>query len=236
MIDQIRIGVFIASIAAMTFGLVFTIVDAADKPTAVENATTNGSTRLALPAELCAVTGIECNVYFDNVFLALNPENYAFDVTCSKGRQQAERWTWMPTDVETGEYPFQLEVRDDQNRVVSRGNTTLKVVPITPDKKRNLSLLLVGDSLTHASVYSQHLLDLSSKFGQPALTLVGSHGIGPTLGANRHEGYGVGRHHGLPHTLARSRVRATIRNEAAPFSTSATTAQPNSIFGDIATM
>ena len=146
--------------------------------------------RMALPPEVFALAGVETNIYFDNIVLTLNPANYAFDITCLKGRQQAERWTWTPTEADVGDVPLQLEVRDDQNRVISRGNTTIKVSATKSDKHQSLSVLLVGDSLTHASVYPQHLLNLAAKPGQRALTLIGSHGVEPTLGLNRHEGYG----------------------------------------------
>ena len=148
------------------------------------------SMHIVLPAELIAAAGLESNIYFENVVLALNPANFAFDAVCSKGRQQAERWTWTPTENDIGEFPLQLEVRDERNKLVARAQTTIKVASAKRDPTRVKSLLLIGDSLTHTSVYSQHLLDLSSKFGQPQLILVGSHGLKPELGANRHEGYG----------------------------------------------
>lgn len=50
----------------------------------------SGKVRLQLPKVIPAAVGIEMNVYFDNVILAVNPANYAFDVTCVKGQQQAE--------------------------------------------------------------------------------------------------------------------------------------------------
>jgi lysophospholipase L1-like esterase len=170
--------------------LVVTLLEAADPASAAPSTELSDPLRMALPPEIFATVGIETNIYFDNVVLTLNTANYAFDVTCPKGKQQAERWTWRPTEADIGEVPLQLDVRDDQNRVVSHGNTTLKVSATKSDKNTSLTLLLVGDSLTHASVYSQHLLDLAAKPGQRALTLIGSHGVEPTLGLNRHEGYG----------------------------------------------
>lgn len=146
--------------------------------------------RVALPSEIFASAGVESNIYFDNVALTLNAANLAFDVTCAKGRHQAERWTWTPTDSDAGEFPFEIVVRDDQNRLVGRAQTTVKVIAPKPESVRAKSLLLIGDSLTHASVYSQRLLDLSARFGEKRLTLVGSHGLDNPLGANRHEGYG----------------------------------------------
>ncbi len=167
-----------------------TLSEAAEPAPVAPSAQNDDPLQMGLPPIIFAVAGIEANIYFDNVVLTLNTANYAFDVTCPKGKQQAERWTWTPTEADVGDVPLQLEVRDDQNRVVSRGSTTIKVSATKSDKNNSLSLLLIGDSLTHASVYSQHLLDLAGKPGQRALKLIGSHGVAPTLGPNRHEGYG----------------------------------------------
>lgn len=149
-----------------------------------------GPIRLCLPPTLHAVAGAESNVYFDNVVLALNPANYAFDVICSKGRQQQERWTFTPKPEDVGEHPFVLEVRNEQNELVARGESTLRVIPADAGDGKTISLLCIGDSLTHASVYPQRLLALCEKPGNPKLTLVGSHGPGGMPGAVRHEGYG----------------------------------------------
>ena len=184
-------GRFFSILKVVLASVLFTSsASAAESPSAVPSVPSIDSLRMALPAELFAVAGVESNVYFDNVVLTLNPSNYSFDVTCPNGRQQTERWTWTPTDAEVGEVPFQLEVRDELNRLVSRGTSTINVVAAKPGKDRARVMLLVGDSLTHASIYSQHLLDLSTKFGESELTLIGSHGLEPKLGANRHEGYG----------------------------------------------
>ena len=134
------------------------------------------------------------NVYFDNVVLALNPDNYAFDVVCSRGRQQADRWTYTPAAEETGEVPFQLDVRNEQNELIARARCTVRVVAADIAKADNgdrpqASLLLVGDSLTHASVYPQRLLELCGESG-PKLSFVGSFGPGGEPGEIRHEGYG----------------------------------------------
>ena len=51
------------------------------------------SLRLIFPPVIYATEGIEANVYLDNVVLTTNPANYAFDIICTKGRQQQERNT-----------------------------------------------------------------------------------------------------------------------------------------------
>jgi lysophospholipase L1-like esterase len=149
-----------------------------------------GPVRLCLPPVINAVVGVEMNVYFDNVVLAIRPDAYAFDVNCPLGIQQNERWTLTPAANQVGSQPFELTVRDEQNHVLARGRSIVNVVPADAGADRPATMLVIGDSLTHASVYTQRLLDLCKAPGNPKLTLVGSfHPVDPT-GVNRHEGYG----------------------------------------------
>jgi len=145
---------------------------------------------LTLPKTIYAVPGVEMNVYFDNVTLAVNPWHYAFDVTCRKGTQQAERWTFVPTDKDLGDHAFALDVRNDTNAVIDHAASTIHVTPRNAGAGKAISLLIIGDSLTAASVYPHHLLDLCKAPGNPKLTLIGSYGPGGKPGINRHEGYG----------------------------------------------
>lgn len=160
-----------------------------------------GPVRLVLPKELPAVVGIESNLYFDNVMLAVNPANYAVDVTCAKGRQQAQRWTLTPKAEDIGDHPLSIVIRDQENAIVARGATTLRIVAADTHADRPLSVLMIGDSLTNASVYPQHLVELCKDPGNPRVTLIGSHGPGAknAVGGDapqgiaaevRHEGYG----------------------------------------------
>jgi lysophospholipase L1-like esterase len=146
--------------------------------------------RLILPSVIYATEGIEANVYLDNVVLTTNPANYAFDVICSKGRQQQERWVFTPRAEDAGKHPFALEIRNDRNELVGRAESSLLVSPPAAGQDKAVSMLLIGDSLTHASVYSQRLLDLGKQPDGPRIDLIGSFGLGTPLGANRHEGYG----------------------------------------------
>lgn len=149
-----------------------------------------GAVRLCLPPVIHAVVGVETNVYFDNVVLAIRTDHYAFDVDCPVGIQQNERWTFMPSAGQEGCYEFVLRVYNQENQVVARGRSQVCVAPADAGADRPASMLVIGDSLTNASVYTQRLLDLCAAPGNPKLTLVGSHGPSDPLGANRHEGYG----------------------------------------------
>ena len=150
-----------------------------------------GKIRLVLPKTIYAIPSVEMNVYFENVALMINSANYVFDVTCTKGIQQAERWTYVPGANDVGNYPFQIEVRDDRNNVIARAKSTLRVVPSDTGSGRTITQLCIGDSLTHHSVYTGHLLDLFKQPGNPQLKLIGTHRPYKDWPAeNRHEGYG----------------------------------------------
>ena len=149
-----------------------------------------GKLRLILPKVIYAVPGIEMNVYFDNVILTTNARNYAFDVTCGKGTQQEERWTFTPKDAEVGDHPFMLEVRDDTNAIVARARSAVRVTPRDAGSGKEVTMLIIGDSLTRASVYPKHILDLCKLEGNPRVTLIGTYGPGGNPGVVRHEGYG----------------------------------------------
>lgn len=156
-----------------------------------ENQSASSRVRLLLPPVIYAVPRIEANLYFDNVVLVLNLDNYTFDVICDKGIQLAERWTFTPNGQDVGEYPIEVVVRDETNAVVARGRSTVRVVPLEQKVDGLTTLLLVGASLTEYSIYPQQLLDLDKKDGFMLLKLIGSRGPNdaPPTGELRHEGY-----------------------------------------------
>jgi lysophospholipase L1-like esterase len=173
-------------------------VGAADGPSVQSSVPTGpfpGPVRLMLPPSIPALEGLETNLYFDNAGLMPHPAAFLPDVTCAKGSQQNARWTWIPKPAETGDHPLTLEFRDGENRVVARGNTVVQVKARKPTvpPAGPVSLLILGDSLTAASVYSQRILDLAAADGLP-IRLIGTRGPWAERGdpptANRHEGYG----------------------------------------------
>ena len=143
---------------------------------------------LTLPPVLYAVPGQETNVYFDNTVLVINPANLVFDVICSRGTQQRERWSYTPDEGDVGEHVFTLSVYDDGNELLARSSTVLRVVP--PGAAAQLKILMIGDSLTHASAYPAHVLAGAAKDEGMDLTLLGTHTPREGQPEVRHEGYG----------------------------------------------
>lgn len=145
--------------------------------------------RLMLPETVYAVPGVECNIYFDNIVLAIDPGDYVFDVTCEKGTQQQERWTYTPGGDDGGAFPLAVTVYNDANVAVAHAETTVTVAPRDAGAGGSVKALVVGDSLTHAWVYTQRLLDQFGTDGNPAFELIGTVAL-PDNPRNRHEGYG----------------------------------------------
>ena len=93
--------------------------------------------RLQLPEKIYAVPGIECNIYFENIFLTLNHANFAFEVKCKKGRCDEKRWRFIPKKNEAGTYDLQLNVYDD-NGLVAAASSKLMVAPADSGKGKTI--------------------------------------------------------------------------------------------------
>ena len=133
------------------------------------------SLKLQLPEKIYAVPGIETNVYFDNIVLTPNSDFYVFDVDCRKGRNDQKRWRFVPTDKDVGEYDWNVKVMDG-NGTLAEGKTKLIVSPANAGRGKRISILVVGDSLTNATVYPTRLFELTQGEKNPRLKMIGSNG------------------------------------------------------------
>ena len=142
---------------------------------------------LVLPPTIYAVPGIETNVYFANIALAVNPANYVYEVDCAKGRLDQKRWRFIPGAGDAGIYPWKIRIYDANNHLAAQGETTLVVGTGKTNAQSAISVLLVGDSHTYMGVYPRRL---STLLGPPATShvrFIGSHNGEGTI---PQEGYG----------------------------------------------
>jgi len=146
--------------------------------------------RLTLPPAVYGVPAVPLSIYFDNIVLTPTPENYRFEVKCNVGANEAKRWTVTPADKDVGDHPVEVAVKDAQGKVLEHATTTLRIAPRNAGAGRTLRLLIVGDSLTHATFYPNEIARLLSEPGNPKWTMLGTHR--PTNAAKgvAHEGYG----------------------------------------------
>lgn len=140
--------------------------------------------RLLIPEKIYAVPGVETNIYFNNVVTVINPANYVFDVTCSKGRNDLKRWRFTPQKSDVGKYKWAINVID-MNGTVARAEAELIVLPFDAGAEKNITMLIVGASQTGAGVYADRIVELMNRPGNPKFKTIGTKGrIG------KHEGYG----------------------------------------------
>lgn len=153
-------------------------------------ALTDCSRNIFLPEKIYAVPGVECNIYFKNVFLAVNHANYIFDVDCAAGMQQESRWVFTPQPEDAGKnIPLKLTVFDQYGRAAARAEATVCVGNPDAGKDKEISILMIGDSLTDATEYPRQLKRLCAD--SPRLKMIGSNGGRgkPPAEGVLHEGY-----------------------------------------------
>jgi len=148
------------------------------------------SLQVTLPESFYAVPGLETSVYFDNVVLTQGPENYQFEVACDIGETEETRWKVTPRPQDAGDHGFTLTVKDSAGRKLATASSTLHVIPADAGAGRSVRLLIVGDSLTHATAYPNEIARLLSQPGNPQWTMLGTHKPKQAGEGVAHEGYG----------------------------------------------
>ena len=159
--------------------------------------------QLTLPAEIPLVVGTEFRLWFRNIALTDDAANCQFEVRCERGTATAEHWTFTPEEADIGEHPLMITARSANGTPIdppATVETTLRI--ITPrsltvgnQTKTDLAdrtpfrLLIVGDSLTHASTYPTEVARLLKASGTN-VELMGTHRPEGVAEGIAHEGYG----------------------------------------------
>ncbi|OGV52312.1 MAG: hypothetical protein A2017_13440 [Lentisphaerae bacterium GWF2_44_16] len=133
--------------------------------------------KLLLPPAVYASPGYEMNIYFDNIILVPDIRQYNFNISVpdkEHGVQYAECWRFVPSDKSVGSFPWKIKVLNGQNKVAAEGETTVHVSPKDAGAGRQVSVLMIGDSLTAASAYPNELKRLFSMPGNPEVKFIGT--------------------------------------------------------------
>jgi len=149
-----------------------------------------GELQLTLPPIVYGTPDVSMSIYHDNIVLTQAPENYRFEFTCKVGHSETRRWTVQPTDLDVGDHPVEVSIKDDRGTVLERGKTTLRISPRKAGEGKSLRLLIIGDSLTHATIYSNEIANLLSRPSNPKWLMLGTHRPPSSLPTVSHEGYG----------------------------------------------
>ena len=149
------------------------------------------SLQLTLPPKFYAVPGVEMCIYYDNIVLTETPEKYRFEVNCQIGTAEQARWSVTPTSSDVGELPLSIKVTDANGTNLGTAKTILHVSAANAGSKRDIyRLLIIGDSLTHATTYSNEIARLLSTPGNPKWQMLGTHKPKSAAAGVAHEGYG----------------------------------------------
>ena len=148
------------------------------------------SLRLTLPPVWYAVPGVPMSLYFDNVVLTEQPEHYRFEVRCDVGTTEHNRWTVLADDRDVGDHALRVSVKDHAGKVLDQADAVLRIAPRNAGTGRELKMLIIGDSLTHASLYPNEIARLLSEPGNPQWTMLGTHKPAAVKPGVAHEGYG----------------------------------------------
>ncbi len=144
--------------------------------------------RLTLPPTGFAVVGNEMNVYFENVVLAEKPDELRFEVTSPIGKSDAKRWTLTPVAAEAGDHEWKIAVFRGDKKLAEK-SMTWHVSPEKVTTDREVKLLIIGDSLTNATIYPNDLSERLTKSGVK-WKMFGTNKYAAVKPGVAHEGYG----------------------------------------------
>lgn len=146
--------------------------------------------QLTLPQHLYAVVGQPYAIYFDNTVLSPASGDYHFEVTGTLGAADARRWQVTPTTDDAGSHQLAVTVRDPSGKQLASAETQLHIARADAAANRTIRLMLVGDSLTHATHYPNSLAELLNGPHNPRWSMLGTHRPGNAADGVAHEGYG----------------------------------------------
>lgn len=155
------------------------------------------SLRLTLPPQAYAVVGQPFVIYYDNLILTPSPEEYRCRFTLERdgqvqtvGAHEDRRWSFTPEATQVGRFTLRAKLVDTADQTLGTAETRLTVSPAAAGAGRSLSLLIVGDSLTHGTIYPNELAGLLSQPGNPRWKMLGTHKPASIKPGVAHEGYG----------------------------------------------
>jgi len=143
---------------------------------------------LTLPPVIYAAPGQTSGFYFDNIILSETPNEFTYTVTCKIGTKEERRYIFNPGPKDAGTYPLRITVSSEGSEL-GRADAVVKVAGPEAGKGIQLKLLVVGDSLTGASVYPNELYKFLTT-GGISVTMFGTSAAGGRLQGVQHEGYG----------------------------------------------
>ena len=141
-----------------------------------------------IPERVYAAPGLECNIYYKDVFDSVVPQNYAFQTYAAKGRSEVSRWCWTPEAGDAGKTVEVVVNAWNDDGLVAAATTTVEVAAVPANPARRVTFALFGDSLTNSKFQDRILADMLEA-GLANFVPVGSR-RSENPGSAAHDGFG----------------------------------------------
>ncbi len=155
------------------------------KPAPVESV----DVRLLFPKTHFVVPGVDLEIIFTNAILSKSMEGFQFSAKCDVGTVLDDRLILNPKESELGDHPLMVKLLNADGKQIDEARTTIRIVPAKAGAEKEISLLIMGDSLTNATIYPNEIANLLSKPGNPYWTMYGTNHPGSAAKGVVHEGY-----------------------------------------------
>lgn len=133
-----------------------------------------------LPDVVYATPGLECNIYYKNIFTSVVPQNFSFQTQSRVGRARLARWHWTPEEKDAGT-TNDIVIRAWNDDGVAACITTKVVVASLPvDRQKKVTFALFADSLTNSG-YQRTIYDNMMDAGCSNFVSVGTRPCPPNF-------------------------------------------------------
>ena len=165
------------------------------KPFAVDKNISNmdleSSITLTLPQAIYGITGEECRIFVENLYLLHDKNLVNIKIICPVGIFDGKWWRY--TAGQPGVHPMSVEAYDRAGRLVGQAETQIVIADAKNGNDENISMLMIGDSLFAGAQCANSLLKNMREHGNANFYLMGSHagrGASLELGKAAVEAYG----------------------------------------------
>ncbi len=147
--------------------------------------------RMVVPPFFFAVPGVPLKIHMGGALPPGASEGSTLEAECSIGSSgEGQSWTLVAKNHDVGDHAFTLHRKDRNGQRIETAKSVVRVVPADSGAGSELTLLLVGDSLTHMGHYPNEVARLLSEPGNPRWSMLGLHRPSGAREGVRHEGYG----------------------------------------------
>lgn len=108
-----------------------------------------------LPSDIYILKNKTSQFFFRGFIEAVDPYIYDIKVKCAIGKTFRRYYEITPAQI--GDYPFTIEIRDDNRNIIASATCTVHVVEKTGSTPTNKNILCVGDSATATGHWAAEL-------------------------------------------------------------------------------